>query len=107
MSDLHTKKATTKRAQALREESKLAMREKISFTKTLNAIGDVEDKLKEMALGDAEPSNGRVGALRTLLDSKWKRMDRILPPMKAVEITGDDGGPINHSVKVAFVDSDS
>jgi len=68
------------------------MREKMSFSQTLNVIGEAEEQLLAFAKGEGEPSNGRVGALKALLDSKWKRIDRVLPPLKAIEHSGEDGG---------------
>jgi len=75
----------------------------MSFSKTLSSIETAEDQLLEMATAlEKEPSNGRVGAIRALLDSKWKRMDKLLPALKATELTGTDGGDIPMSLQVIF-----
>ncbi len=66
-----------------------AMRDKISFTKTLKLIEGVEGTLKAMVAEQGkEPSTARVGALRALNESYWRRIDKILPSLKAVEVTG-------------------
>ncbi len=74
-----------------------AMRDKISFTKTLTLIEGVEGTLREMVAEQGkEPSTARVGALRALNESYWRRIDKILPSLKAVEVTG--GGRLHVSV---------
>ncbi len=96
MTNLIEKEVLAKRKESRKAQSKEAMREKISFTKTLKDIEKVESILLGYAQQDDEPSNGRVGALRAYMDSKWKKMVRLLPALKAVDMTvgNPDGSPI-------------
>lgn len=89
-----TRRASTKRAQNTKELTQEAMRQKISFTKTLTAIEKNEAELSKLAKGAKDPSAARVGAIKALQDSHWKKMDRLLPALKAVEITGE----MNHGI---------
>ena len=91
----------------MKAEAREVMREKIDFGQALTDIGKMENTLAELIKGETEISNARIGAIRTFLDSKWKRIDRVLPPLKALEISGDNGGAlIVQTVKYAD-DSDS
>jgi hypothetical protein len=76
------------------------MREKMNFSMSLKAISEAEVALAKLIEAEEDPSNGRVGAIKALLDSKWRRIDKILPQLKAVELAGEDGGELNISVKV-------
>lgn len=78
-------KSMTKRAQALRAENQQAMREKIANTQTVNQITKIEDELYDLSQLEA-PNNGRVGALKAVLDSKWKRIECILPKLSAIDL---------------------
>ena len=80
-----------KRAKALIEESREAMRQRMSFGQTLSDIERAEDNLFEMIDAEIDPSSARVGAIKAILDSKWKRIDRLLPPLKAIELSGEEG----------------
>ena len=91
----------------MKAEAREVMREKIDFGQALTDIGKMENTLAELIKGETEISNARIGAIRKFLDSKWKRIDRVLPPLKALEISGDNGGAlIVQTVKYAD-DSDS
>ncbi len=96
--------ADSKRKLALLAEAKEVMREKMQFTHTLNAITETEDKLLAMLDAQADPSNARIGAARTLLDSKWKRIDRILPALKAIELSQDSDNPLPNIIQVLLPD---
>lgn len=83
-----------------------AMREKISFAHTLNDIIDAEAKLRIWSEQEEPPSNGHIGAIRTLLDSKWKKLNKLLPDLKAVEHSGADGGAIAVEHVIKFDDDE-
>ncbi len=78
--------------------TKASMRDKISFTKTLSSIDDAEEKLLLMIKSSDEPSNARIGAMKAFMDSKWKKMDRLLPVLKAIEYTGE----IDHDITITW-----
>jgi len=88
VTDPKEKTQRSKRKDALKAEAHEVMRDKMGFASALNAISQCEKKLTEMAEADKEPSNGRIGALRTVLDSKWKRIDKILPSLQSTKIEG-------------------
>ncbi len=94
MSDNKQKITRSKITDNIKAVTKETMRDKISFTKTLQSIDEVEDKLLVMIEQEDEPSNARIGAMKALMDSKWKKMDRLLPVLKAIEYTGDIQGDI-------------
>jgi len=64
-------------------------RKSISFTKTLQGIDEAEQLLVAMLEKNGEPSNARVGAIKALLDSKYKKLNKLLPDLKAVEMSGE------------------
>ena len=53
-------------------------------------------KLEDHVLGEAEMSNTQLRAAETLLR-------KTIPDLSAVTLTGGDGGPVQHSLEVAFV----
>ena len=89
MTESKAKIQRSKRTDHIKAERKESMRQKISFAKTLQSIDETESSLIDLARGVDEPSNARIGAYRALLDSQWKKMDRLLPSLRAVEHTGD------------------
>jgi len=73
-----------------------SMREKISFTKTLHRIEQLEAEIHELTkpekaldseggevLIPARPDSATVAALKVLLDSNWKKINKLLPDFKA------------------------
>jgi len=78
----------SKRSDHVLATKKESMREKISFGITIKTIEEIEVSLKCLAEGEADPSTARIGAYKALLDSKWRKIDKLLPSMKAVELSG-------------------
>ena len=91
MADSKEDKILKKRVDSRNKQAKESMRDKISFTKTLSSINEAEEVLIGLIKQEEEPSNARIGAIRALLDSKWKKMNKQLPDLKAIEVTGADG----------------
>jgi hypothetical protein len=86
-----TKRPNSKRAQALRAESRELLREKLVDAQTLVDITRIESLL--IALGEDEsPNTGRVSAYKAALDSKWKRISHVLPALKQIEANIEQGG---------------
>lgn len=74
------------------------MRDKISFTKTWKALQEVEQSaLVLAAVGDKEDSV-KVSALKLLADSHWKKINKLLPDLKAMDI--DMSGELMATVHV-------
>ena len=58
------------------EDTKNEMRKKISFTKSYTRITLCE---KELMLSCNEITSSKVAALRAVIDSNWKKIDKFLP----------------------------
>ena len=58
------------------EDTKNEMRKKISFSKAYKKIEDCEHELIESG---KEIGSARVSALRAVMDSNWKKIDKYLP----------------------------
>ena len=54
-------------------------------------------RLEDHVVGECELSSTQIRAAEILLK-------KTLPDLSSVEMTGEDGGPIDHSIKVSFVD---
>ena len=100
------RKASTRR-EINKAANQLGMREKISFTKTLDRIMTIETELLEHARPkkvlqpdgseievEANPVPAVIAALKTVLDSAYKRLNKILPDLKAVDA--------NHQLELAI-----
>ena len=107
MSDSKAQKRITGIKEAYKEER----RNQISFTKTLKSIDDIELKLWTAFIADEEPSNGKIGAAKALLDSKWKKMNKLLPDLKAIEHSGAIDSEVTYKPMIkrfdGSVDADS
>lgn len=75
----------TKRAIAMRERAKDEMRHKISVTKALTRIALCE---KELLSKCDEITGSTVAALRAVMDSNWKKIDKHLPNLQSVQMSG-------------------
>jgi len=83
--DIMPKTARDKR----KELNETERRQSISFTVTLKGIDNAEAELLTMIQDKEEkPCQARVGAIKVLLDSKYKKLNKLLPDLKAVEMTG-------------------
>ncbi len=78
-----------------------SMREKISFTKTLLRIEQLEAEIYALTkpekgldsgghkiLIPARPDSATVAALKVLLDSNWRKVNKLLPDFKAASPEG-------------------
>lgn len=88
-------KAGIKNRTKIREENKKNdMREKLSFTQTIVQIDLLEDEILDLARSEGEITNGTVSAFTSVLNSKWKKINKLLPDIKAVELAGRGGGDL-------------
>lgn len=78
---------------AYRGEARKILRDKINAEAALDEIEQIESKLHSKAGKLSAPA---VGALKAVLESKWKRVAKILPDIKAVE-----HDPGEHAEKLA------
>ena len=79
----------SKRKSHLIEETRGEMRKKVSFTKAMTRISLCE---KELITKCDEITSPKVAALKAVMDSCWKKVDKHLPNLQSVEGTID----VNH-----------
>jgi len=97
MSDTKSKYDKDKRAKRLRSESQEEWKTKIDFSKTLTAISKAEDAVQKIA------ESGELAAWRVLLDSKWKRINKLLPDVRATENTHEMTGDLFRDVQINVI----
>lgn len=90
----------TSRQGRLKRERDEDLRARIADGTTIGEIKALEGEVRDLSIGDREPSNGRIGAYRLLLDSKFRRLNKRLPDLKAVELTGESGGAVQFEVVI-------
>lgn len=90
---------------AARREARKQLRESIQGRHLLLSIEDIVKRLTSGVELTVDPppgvdpdtvslSNDRISALRAALDAHFKLLNKVLPDLKAVELTGADGGPL-------------
>jgi len=90
--------ATAKRREFNKKINREEFRDKLNFTKTFNTIARIEDQLMAMCVpqvvftpnGDMQmvlisPDTAVVATLKVVLDSNWKRMDKVMPNLKPID----------------------
>ncbi len=87
MTDLIEKEVLDKRVESRDAQAKQTMRDKISFTKTLKDIDAAEIVLFDM-IKEPETTSAQVGVINALLNSKWKKISKLLPDLRHSEISG-------------------
>lgn len=85
MADYKRKVSAKSRKQKLLAESHDVMRQKLQFGKALQGINEVEEWLVEQ-MGNSEIDHGQLAAARIYLDSKWRRINKILPSLAQASI---------------------
>lgn len=75
------KKNPTARRNKLKAENEASYREKLNFHRTLASLTRLENKLEK--IGDTQ-------ALVAVVNSKWKRLHKLMPDLKAVEHSGSN-----------------
>jgi hypothetical protein len=68
------------------------------LTRTRIRTTQLLNRLQDHADGKVELTNSQVKAVEILLR-------KSLPDLSAVQLTGSEGGPVEHSMKVAFIAS--
>ena len=82
-------------------------RDKISITRCLTHLTEIEEEVRGLCRpikgenGELMPriSAAHIGALRLRADINMALLKKRLPDLKAVELTGPDGGPIQYEAK--------
>lgn len=83
----------------MRRETQADLRDRIANGTIIGEIKAAERKVEELAQNE-EPNKGRISAYRLLLDSKYRRLGKILPDLKAIEHSGPDGDQLEIKVRV-------
>lgn len=92
-------KTRAQQNRALRQE---ALRDSLEAQGHLQHVFDCANKLGEPGL-----EAGEVTRLRTKADIHLKLVDKYLPSLKAVEVSGNGGGDIATTLTVTFVNASS
>lgn len=82
---------TKTRAQQNRKIRQDALRAELKAREYLRQINDCAVRIYD---GAKEMEAGELNALKAVADINFKRLAKCLPDLKAVEITGEDGGPV-------------
>ena len=81
---------------AVRQE---ALREQLQQKGLHTQVLVIAEKLENSYL---ELEASHINALKAAADLKMKLINKYMPDLKNTELTGADGGPIDHAVKVTF-----
>ena len=85
------------RADENRKIRRESLREELKSREYLRQIHDLLSKDWDAA---------RVAETKAKLDAYFRLLSKTLPDVKAIELTGEDGGPIDASLAVQFVKPD-
>lgn len=83
------KNAAARRAK-LKAETQEDYRNKLNLGKTIASINDIENHLHGHARGLKTRVLHDPQAMRWVLESKWKRLGKLMPDLKAIETSGDN-----------------
>jgi len=79
------------RAQMNKKIRQEALREQLSSQGHVQHVVDSIDKLEQL---DEELDSTQVQRIRAAIDSRLKLVDKYLPSLKSVELTGDEDNPV-------------
>ena len=103
MSETINKMDRDKRKKKLRADSQAEWREKMNYTKVMQDITKAEEELLKIANED-----DNLSAYRLLLDSKWKKINKLLPDIKETVNVHEHTGDAFNEILLKVVDgSDS
>ena len=77
-------------------------RDKISITKHLNQLTDIQAKLENNGEDLGKDSGPYISSLRLRADISLALLKKRLPDLKAVELSGPDGGNIPTSIRIDY-----
>ena len=79
-----------------------ALREQLSNQKHVEHVIEISKKLHKQHI-ELEPSH--IQALRAAAEIKLKLINKYLPDLKAMELSGPEGGPIDNKWTVEYVNA--
>ena len=94
------------RAQQKRKIRQDALREQLTEQKHVQHVVENIQKLEEPGV---ELDSVEVQRLRAAIDSRLKLVNKYLPDLKSVELTGDEDAPIQATIaayEIRFTDAD-
>jgi len=84
----------------LKAARRIPLRELLSKQKLVEKVIDISNKLEDLK-NDLDPV--QTQRLRAAADIKAKLINKYLPDLKSVEVTGDPDNPLEHSISISFV----
>ena len=90
------------RAQENKAVRTKALREQLSSQKHVEHVIDISNKLADL---NTPLENTDIQRLKAAADIKARLISKYLPDLKAVEITGEDGKPIEGKWTVEFINA--
>lgn len=99
--DKKEKSPLEKRSRRNKELRQAEIREKIKAGTCLGKLASVANE----AENSEDITSNRLAALRLVADIQFKLLNKVLPDLKAVEHTGEGGGPLTVQI-VRFADTD-
>lgn len=84
------KKCPTARREKLKAENQADFRERLNLGRTISQINELENHLHGHARGLKTKMLHDPQAMRWVLESKWKRLGKLMPDLKAIETSGDN-----------------
>ena len=95
----------SKALMAVKAQAEEDRRAKISVARQMDKLADIEREIEELC--KVNPGGridaGMVGALRLRTDIVFNLLKKKLPDLKAIELTGPEGGPISFDKSVIEV----
>jgi hypothetical protein len=86
-----------------REKLRQAARDKIEAESLILQLIDNAEKLQSGAVAEGGLSPAQVGAYKAANEVHFKLLGKVLPDVKAVELTDGDGNALPNSIQVTIV----
>jgi len=85
---------------ARKEQRQEELREKL---KGAHYLSQIDKCVKEVENANYDVSTSELAARKFVVDTNFRRLAKVLPDLKAIEVAGPDGGAINLVQTVARV----
>jgi hypothetical protein len=88
-----------------REKLRNAARDKIKAEKLIMQLIENSEKLQTGAETDGGLTSNQIGAYKAANEVHFKLLNKVLPDVKAVELTDGDGNALPNTIQVTIVKS--
>lgn len=78
------------------------IRAKLNITQAVNRLAKIESEILKTKGVDLHPND--LPRAKFLADIQWQKINKFIPNLKAVEVSGEDGGDVNINI-VKFGDN--